>query len=120
MFPFHIATYIKYHMMYLFFSFVPRNVQECVWTLYLCSLKPSFRLLCAFEGKYLVQEMTQVLVERDGEHDGTECLSFSCSLPNAVGRGFIEVPIYHRSPLSLNVTIHFLPLLNVSGLVGSG
>ncbi|ONK78764.1 uncharacterized protein A4U43_C02F22170 [Asparagus officinalis] len=49
------------------------------------------RLLCAFEGRYLVQETTQAIVSRSGEHEDSECLSFSCSLPNAVGRGFIEV-----------------------------
>ncbi|KAH7666562.1 Ankyrin repeat-containing domain-containing protein [Dioscorea alata] len=52
------------------------------------------RILCAFEGKYLVQETLQALVEgkNDGrECGGSQCLSFSCSLPNTSGRGFIEV-----------------------------
>jgi len=59
----------------------------------------------------LIQETTQALVERGGEHEGSECLSFSCSLPNAVGRGFVEVLIYHILPFL--VVIYFPPLLNV-------
>ncbi|KAJ0978668.1 hypothetical protein J5N97_014142 [Dioscorea zingiberensis] len=52
------------------------------------------RILCAFEGKYLAQERSQALVEGrdDGrENGGSQCISFSCSLPNASGRGFIEI-----------------------------
>uniref|UniRef100_A0A1D1YRL6 Squamosa promoter-binding-like protein 6 n=2 Tax=Anthurium amnicola TaxID=1678845 RepID=A0A1D1YRL6_9ARAE len=54
----------------------------------------SIRLLCSFDGKYLVQEMTQALVSSTGttnEHDNAQCLQFSCLVPNATGRGFIEV-----------------------------
>lgn len=54
----------------------------------------SIRLLCAFEGKYLVEETTQVLVDSSDTsngHDGVQCLSCSCFIPNATGRGFIEV-----------------------------
>nr|CAD1821884.1 unnamed protein product [Ananas comosus var. bracteatus] len=52
------------------------------------------RLFCSFEGKYLVQKMTVVLTEEsvaDSEHEELVCLSFCCSLPDASGRGFIEV-----------------------------
>lgn len=49
------------------------------------------RLLCAFEGKYLFQEATQALLEREREHEGSHSLSFLCSLPDGIGRGFIEV-----------------------------
>uniref|UniRef100_A0A1D1XPS6 Squamosa promoter-binding-like protein 12 n=1 Tax=Anthurium amnicola TaxID=1678845 RepID=A0A1D1XPS6_9ARAE len=54
----------------------------------------SIRLLCAFEGKYLVEETTQDLVDStstSNEQDGVQYLSFSCSMPNGTGRGFIEV-----------------------------
>ncbi|MQM20645.1 hypothetical protein Taro_053669 [Colocasia esculenta] len=57
----------------------------------------SIRLLCAFEGKYLVEETTHALVDSSAtsnEYDGVQCLSFSCSIPNATGRGFIEVEDY--------------------------
>ncbi|KAG9459930.1 hypothetical protein H6P81_004438 [Aristolochia fimbriata] len=48
------------------------------------------RFLCAFEGKYLAQETSQV-VNASGEHDESQCLSFSCTMPSVVGRGFVEV-----------------------------
>ncbi|XP_068662016.1 squamosa promoter-binding-like protein 1 [Aristolochia californica] len=48
------------------------------------------RFLCAFEGKYLAQE-TSLVVNASGEHDESQCLSFSCSMPGVVGRGFVEV-----------------------------
>ncbi|XP_068658647.1 squamosa promoter-binding-like protein 1 [Aristolochia californica] len=48
------------------------------------------RFLCAFEGKYLAQATSQV-VNALGEHDDSQCLSFSCSMPSVVGRGFVEV-----------------------------
>ncbi|XP_038988522.1 squamosa promoter-binding-like protein 6 [Phoenix dactylifera] len=57
-------------------------------------IRSTNRLLCSFEGKYLAQETTQALVEGTGtgaQHEGSEHLSFSCSLPDATGRGFIEV-----------------------------
>ncbi|XP_057958991.1 squamosa promoter-binding-like protein 1 isoform X2 [Malania oleifera] len=52
------------------------------------------RLLCALEGKYLVQETCYDLMEAAdafAEHDEIQCLSFPCSIPNVTGRGFIEV-----------------------------
>lgn len=52
------------------------------------------RLLCAFDGKYLVTETTHPLVEctdPSRECEGYQYLSFSCSLPDASGRGVIEV-----------------------------
>ncbi|KAL2229637.1 UNVERIFIED_CONTAM: Squamosa promoter-binding-like protein 1 [Sesamum indicum] len=52
------------------------------------------RLLCTMEGKYLVQEncadMTG-LADSFIKHDEIQSLSFSCVIPNIVGRGFIEV-----------------------------
>ncbi|KAJ6819290.1 squamosa promoter-binding-like protein 12 [Iris pallida] len=51
-------------------------------------------LLCAFEGRYLITETTQLLVDRHNvgtKHDEYQSLSFSCSIPNATGRGYIEV-----------------------------
>ncbi|GAB4859020.1 hypothetical protein Ancab_010489 [Ancistrocladus abbreviatus] len=52
------------------------------------------RLLCALEGKYLLQENCYSLMEGDNtfiEDDVTQCLSFHCSIPDVIGRGFIEV-----------------------------
>ncbi|XP_021606651.1 squamosa promoter-binding-like protein 1 isoform X3 [Manihot esculenta] len=56
--------------------------------------RPTTRLLCALEGKYLVQENSCYLMDgADGNNDCHElqCLSFPCSIPNITGRGFIEV-----------------------------
>ncbi|XP_050218750.1 squamosa promoter-binding-like protein 1 [Mercurialis annua] len=55
--------------------------------------RPTTRLLCALEGKYLVQETSHDLVDgadTTNEHR-LQCLSFLCSIPNITGRGFIEV-----------------------------
>ncbi|PKA51525.1 Squamosa promoter-binding-like protein 12 [Apostasia shenzhenica] len=49
------------------------------------------RLFCAFEGKYLVQEPVQSFIRATAACKGSQCLSFICSVPNATGRGFIEV-----------------------------
>ncbi|XP_052204479.1 squamosa promoter-binding-like protein 1 isoform X2 [Diospyros lotus] len=51
------------------------------------------RLLCALQGKYLGQESCFDLEGSDTfvDHDQIQCLSFSCSIPNLDGRGFIEV-----------------------------
>ncbi|KAM7495761.1 hypothetical protein LguiA_020175 [Lonicera macranthoides] len=58
-------------------------------------LRPSTRLLCGLEGNYLVQDPNHYeLVESVDtlkEDDGLQCLNFSCSIPAATGRGFIEV-----------------------------
>ncbi|XP_059632030.1 squamosa promoter-binding-like protein 1 isoform X2 [Cornus florida] len=56
--------------------------------------QPTTRLLCALEGKYLVQESCYNVMDGDDtfvEHDEIQCLRFSCSIPNVTGRGFIEV-----------------------------
>ncbi|KAK6146267.1 hypothetical protein DH2020_020136 [Rehmannia glutinosa] len=50
------------------------------------------RLLCALEGKYLVQEnCSDMTGGADSEREEIQWLSFSCVIPNIVGRGFIEV-----------------------------
>ncbi|KAK7354511.1 hypothetical protein VNO80_19975 [Phaseolus coccineus] len=51
------------------------------------------RLLCALEGKYLVQDSCYDLVDADAAigHHELQHLSFSCCIPNVAGRGFIEV-----------------------------
>ncbi|KAL2464455.1 Squamosa promoter-binding-like protein 1 [Forsythia ovata] len=52
------------------------------------------RLLCALEGKYLVQEScANVTGEANSliEHDEMQSLSFPCIIPSFTGRGFIEV-----------------------------
>ncbi|XP_012084190.1 squamosa promoter-binding-like protein 12 isoform X2 [Jatropha curcas] len=56
--------------------------------------QPTTRLLCALEGKYLVQETSYDLmdgVDAINEHEKLQCLSLPCSIPNVTGRGFIEV-----------------------------
>ncbi|KAJ4823598.1 hypothetical protein Tsubulata_026477 [Turnera subulata] len=63
-------------------------------------VRPSTRLLCAVEGKYLVQETCNNLVDGPDtatEHDKLQCMSFTCSAPNFIGRGFIEVEDYGLS-----------------------
>ncbi|XP_050117882.1 squamosa promoter-binding-like protein 1 isoform X1 [Malus sylvestris] len=52
------------------------------------------RLLCALEGKYLVQETCYDLMDGADTtfaNDQLQCLRFSCSIPNVTGRGLIEV-----------------------------
>ncbi|KAJ4956992.1 hypothetical protein NE237_013775 [Protea cynaroides] len=56
--------------------------------------RPTTRLLCALEGKYLVQEATHDLVvgtDTIKEQEELQCLSFTCSIPDVMGRGFIEI-----------------------------
>ncbi|KAA8527982.1 hypothetical protein F0562_035149 [Nyssa sinensis] len=56
--------------------------------------RPTMRLLCALEGKYLVQESCSDMMEGGAtfnEHNEIQCFSFACSIPNVIGRGFIEV-----------------------------
>nr|WMI30913.1 squamosa promter-binding-like protein 12 [Diospyros sp. 'deyangshi'] len=57
-------------------------------------VKGSNLLLCALEGKYLAQETCSHIMEGGDmvlDHDDIQCLSFSCSVPNVTGRGFIEI-----------------------------
>lgn len=52
------------------------------------------RLLCTLEGKFLIQEnCADVRGGGDSsiDHEEIQSLSFSCDVPNIVGRGFIEV-----------------------------
>nr|AVV48329.1 squamosa promoter binding-like protein [Litchi chinensis] len=60
-----------------------------------CNLiRSTMRLLCALEGKYLVEEMFYDLMEGAdivSEHDEVQSFTFQCSIPNVSGRGFIEV-----------------------------
>ncbi|KAK4769883.1 hypothetical protein SAY87_030415 [Trapa incisa] len=48
----------------------------------------SSRLLCALEGKYLFQKATQDLLNENSE---LQSIKFSCSIPEVIGRGFIEI-----------------------------
>lgn len=53
-----------------------------------------FRMLCTLEGSYLVQKSCSDLMEATDsvmKHEDIQSLSFSCSIPNIYGRGFIEV-----------------------------
>lgn len=55
---------------------------------------PFDRILCALEGKYLVQESCYEFMESTNttiDHDEVHCIKFSCSMPGVTGRGFIEV-----------------------------
>ncbi|KAF5737113.1 squamosa promoter-binding-like protein 12 [Tripterygium wilfordii] len=58
-------------------------------------MRSDFRLLCALEGKYLEQKTCYGLMRGSdavsNEHDELQWLSFSCSVPNVTGRGFVEV-----------------------------
>lgn len=52
------------------------------------------RLLCAFEGDYILVESSLDLDESrtfQEECEETQVIAFSCSLPSVVGRGFVEV-----------------------------
>lgn len=60
------------------------------------------RLLCALEGKYLLQESIDELLDEDyssEEHDELQCVKFSCSIPRLTGRGFIEVLILQMNTI---------------------
>lgn len=53
-----------------------------------------FRLLCALEGKYLVQQDSSSLMDGAAsftDNEEIQSISFPCSIPDVIGRGFIEV-----------------------------
>ncbi|KAH9619477.1 hypothetical protein KSS87_019123 [Heliosperma pusillum] len=61
---------------------------------------PTSRLLCAIDGRYLVEEDCSSLVagtDTPTGEDETHSLRFSCSIPNVPGRGFIEVEDFDLS-----------------------
>lgn len=51
------------------------------------------RMLCVLEGSYLVQKSCSDLMEATDllKHEDINSLTFSCSVPNISGRGFIEI-----------------------------
>jgi len=56
------------------------------------TLKPTIRLMCAVEGKYVVCEDAHMSMDQCAkEPDELQCIQFSCSVPVMNGRGFIEV-----------------------------
>lgn len=62
---------------------------ELAWYM---TIKPSLRLMCALEGKYLVCEDAHMSMDQSSkEPDELQCVQFSCSVPVMNGRGFIEV-----------------------------
>ncbi|WCJ22634.1 squamosa promoter binding protein-like 1 [Euphorbia peplus] len=67
-------------------EFVIKGVNLCL---------PTTRLLCAVEGKYMIQENNQDLkdgiVDITGGHDELQRVNFCCSIPSISGRGFIEI-----------------------------
>ncbi|CAL0306905.1 unnamed protein product [Lupinus luteus] len=56
------------------------------------------RLLCALEGKYLVNDRCRDLI--DVADAAIQHLSFSCHIPNVTGRGFVEVEDHGLSSCS--------------------
>ncbi|RDX84617.1 Squamosa promoter-binding-like protein 1, partial [Mucuna pruriens] len=58
----------------------------------------STRLLCALEGKYLVNDSCHDLIDEDDAP--IQHLSFSCHIPNLTGRGFIQVEDHGLSSCS--------------------
>jgi len=65
------------------------------------TLKPTIRLMCALEGKYLVCEDAHMSMDQgSNEPDELQCVQFSCSVPVMNGRGFIEVLFLHSPKLS--------------------
>ncbi|XP_057810223.1 squamosa promoter-binding-like protein 1 [Salvia miltiorrhiza] len=58
------------------------------------------RLLCTLEGKFLIQENCADMrggADSSIEHDEIQSFSFSCAVPDVIGRGFIEVEDYGLS-----------------------
>ncbi|CAL1398753.1 unnamed protein product [Linum trigynum] len=55
--------------------------------------RSSTRILCAIEGTYMAQEESDELADTvDSQGEGQlQCVSFSCSVPTGLGRGFIEI-----------------------------
>uniref|UniRef100_A0A1J3F1B3 Squamosa promoter-binding-like protein 1 n=1 Tax=Noccaea caerulescens TaxID=107243 RepID=A0A1J3F1B3_NOCCA len=56
--------------------------------------RPGTRLLCAVEGKYLIQETAHDSTKENDdlkENNEIECVSFSCDMPITSGRGFMEI-----------------------------
>ncbi|KAL1189267.1 Squamosa promoter-binding-like protein 1 [Cardamine amara subsp. amara] len=58
--------------------------------------RPGTRLLCAVEGKYLIQETTRDLTTEENDdlkesNEIVECVNFSCDMPIMSGRGFMEI-----------------------------
>lgn len=52
-----------------------------------------YRLLCALEGMYLIEESCSDLDGTDSftGNDETQIFRFRCSIPDVIGRGFVEV-----------------------------
>ncbi|VVB03576.1 unnamed protein product [Arabis nemorensis] len=58
--------------------------------------RPGTRLLCAVEGKYLIQETINDSTTEENDdlkenNEMVECVNFSCALPITSGRGFMEI-----------------------------
>ncbi|XP_047332260.1 squamosa promoter-binding-like protein 1 [Impatiens glandulifera] len=55
--------------------------------------RSTLRLFCALEGKYLGEENCSDVLDEDDFNSTNEvhCISFTCSMPNVTGRGFLEV-----------------------------
>ncbi|KAK8948057.1 Squamosa promoter-binding-like protein 1 [Platanthera guangdongensis] len=57
-------------------------------------IRSTTRLLCGFEGRYLIQDIDEPSLESSNDERSREqfqSLSFTCYLSDAIGRGFIEV-----------------------------
>ncbi|KAI4325052.1 hypothetical protein MLD38_030480 [Melastoma candidum] len=56
--------------------------------------QPATRLLCVLEGKYLIQQAVEELIDGNADEDAREemqSVKFCCSIPALTGRGFIEI-----------------------------
>ncbi|GLT42705.1 hypothetical protein SLA2020_166910 [Shorea laevis] len=90
--PLRSSNYSKITMVKPIAISASQRAQFSVEGINLC--RPATKLLCAVEGKYLVQEATHVLTgdsDNNKEHDELQCVNLSCSIPRGTGRGFIEV-----------------------------
>lgn len=84
-----------------------------------------YRILCALEGMYLVQQSCSELMDGCGslsESDKGQSLSFPCSIPNVMGRGFIEVMscLLHSAKKGFSLSdlvAHIIDVSNLSNLL---
>ncbi|KAL1334331.1 hypothetical protein HN51_063264 [Arachis hypogaea] len=80
---------------------VPKNANAKFTVKGFNLFRSSTRMLCAFEGKYLVHDSSHDLIDvADVSDAAIQHLSFSCQIPNVTGRGFLEVEDHGLSSCS--------------------
>ncbi|XP_057753182.1 squamosa promoter-binding-like protein 1 [Arachis stenosperma] len=80
---------------------VPKNANAKFTVKGFNLFRSSTRMLCAFEGKYLVHDSSHDLIDvADVSDAAIQHLSFSCQIPNVTGRGFVEVEDHGLSSCS--------------------